>query len=165
MRFNNNRYNFDPNDYFYIDDGWNLRYKKNVGHAKKDALAGWSSNGYKMVSVKDQGYFAHRIIWRMVKGYWSISELDHISGVPSDNRIENLRECTRSQNSMNSKMFSNNKSGVSGVGWHKLGNKWYAEIRVNKKRIHLGLFNKFEDAAKAREQAEIEYFGEFRRVA
>lgn len=54
---------------------------------------------------------------------------------------------------------SNNTSGYKGVCWNKKSNKWYAQIRVNKKRIHLGSFTNIEDAIKARKEAEEKYWG------
>ena len=56
----------------------------------------------------------------------------------------------------------NNKSGVTGVVWVEQINRWTAQITYQKKRIHLGSFENLEDAIKARENAEIKYFGEYR---
>jgi len=66
-----------------------------------------------------------------------------------------------SQNSMNQITKSNNMSGTKGVNWHKSKNKWRAFIGVKGKHIHLGLFENFDDAVKARKEAEKKYFGEF----
>ena len=88
---------------------------------------------------------------------------DHIHGKETrhDNRKSNLRITTKQQNGMNSALSSNNTSGVVGVTWHKRDNVWQARIRVNYKYIHLGYFNCFEDAVKARKEAEEKYFGEY----
>lgn len=90
-------------------------------------------------------------------------DIDHKDGELSrkDNRKSNLRIATRSQNQMNKGKQKNNKSGVVGVGWHKTSGKWAAYIAVDNKQIHLGLFDNFEDAVKARKEAEDKYFGEF----
>lgn len=53
----------------------------------------------------------------------------------------------------------NNSSGVKGVRWHKQSFKWYAEIKLFQKKIHLGAFDLFEDAVAARKKAEREIFG------
>ena len=87
--------------------------------------------------------------------------IDHVNGDPSDNRLCNLREATKSQNMMNIGKIKSNTSGVRGVGWSKASQKWRAYIRVNKKDIHLGLFESIEDAKKARVEAAIKYHGEF----
>ena len=78
-----------------------------------------------------------------------------------DNRKQNLRIVTQSQNCMNQHIRSNNTSGVKGVNWAKDKNKWQAKITINYKQIHLGFFDKFEDAVKVRKEAEEKYFGEY----
>ena len=62
---------------------------------------------------------------------------------------------------MNRKITNRNTSGVVGVVWDKNKKKWEAIIRINKKQIHLGLFDNFEDAVSTRKQAEEKYFGEY----
>ena len=88
---------------------------------------------------------------------------DHIHGKETryDNRKSNLRIVTKQQNGMNSALSENNTSGVSGVKWHSRDKVWESCITVNYKRIYLGRYDKFEDAVKARKNAEEKYFGEF----
>lgn len=88
---------------------------------------------------------------------------DHIHGKETryDNRKSNLRIVTTQQNSMNSTLYKNNTSGITGVTWHKRDNVWQARIKVGYKYIHLGYFNSFDDAVNARKEAEEKYFGEF----
>lgn len=86
-------------------------------------------------------------------------DIDHINHNTFDNRKSNLRIVTRSQNQMNTILRSNNKSGVKGV--YKNGDKWIATIQVNKKRKYLGSYSLFDEAVKARKEAEETYFGEF----
>jgi hypothetical protein len=88
---------------------------------------------------------------------------DHIHGESSknDNRKENLREVTISQNAMNVKIRTNNTSGVTGVCWNKKSNKYRAYIQKDGKNHNLGFFVNFEDAVKARKEAELKYFGEY----
>ena len=62
---------------------------------------------------------------------------------------------------MNRGLQSNNASGATGVYWHKQSSKWVAFIQNNRKHIHLGSFENFEDAVKARKDGEEKYFGEF----
>jgi hypothetical protein len=95
---------------------------------------------------------------------WPPLKIDHKDGNDINNRIDNLRIGTQGQNCMNTKSYSNNKSGHRGVFWYDYGNyfaKWQANIRVNKKLIILGWFDNFEDAVAARLEAEDKYFGEF----
>lgn len=89
--------------------------------------------------------------------------VDHINGNRLDNRKENLRICTNQENRFNNKKYETNNSGCTGVSWYKKANKWRARIQVKNKEIHLGLFEKLDDAIKARKEAEIKYFGEYRR--
>lgn len=90
-------------------------------------------------------------------------QIDHIDGNPLDNRRCNMRICTNQQNSWNSKISTRNKSGIKGVSFDKRSNKWRARIHLNGKDVHLGYFNDVDEAKKARKQAEIKYFKEFRR--
>lgn len=87
--------------------------------------------------------------------------VDHRNHNKADNRKNNLRIVTYSQNNMNKSMQSNNTSGATGVVWYKTTNKWKAQIKINGKNIHLGYFVNFEDAVKARKKAEEKYFGEY----
>lgn len=90
-------------------------------------------------------------------------EIDHIHGNTSrnDNRKLNLRICTHSENMMNVGLRSDNTSGVTGVTWHKGEKIWVARITIDGVRRLLGRYKKFEDAVKARKEAENEYYGEF----
>jgi hypothetical protein len=87
---------------------------------------------------------------------------DHINRNAFDNRKSNLRDASRSQNNMNRGTNKNNKSGITGVYKHsKDKNCWCSCIRINGKQTHLYYGTSFEEAVKARLQAEKEYYGEF----
>ena len=88
---------------------------------------------------------------------------DHINGDKLDNRKENIRFILQPENSINRGKGENNTSGHVGVSWNKREEKWTAKIQVNGKKIHLGYFTDSQDAIAARKQAEIKYFGEYRR--
>jgi hypothetical protein len=90
--------------------------------------------------------------------------VDHIDRNRFNNRYDNLRWVTRTENNQNKSMQSNNKSGIVGVSLYRRTNKWRASISVNKVSKHLGCFVTKEDAIRARQEAEIQYFGEFRPV-
>lgn len=72
---------------------------------------------------------------------------------------ENCRWATNSVQGYNKGLDPNNTSGKSGVSWYTQQQKWSAEIHVNNNHIRLGMFTNFEDAVKAREAAELEYYG------
>jgi hypothetical protein len=73
----------------------------------------------------------------------------------------NLRLATRSQNNMNRSARSDNKSGVTGVTWHKQSQKWRATIHKNGKQIQIGMFETIEEAAKAYSLAAQDMHGDF----
>lgn len=85
---------------------------------------------------------------------------DHKNQNSLDNRKNNLRIASVSENGMNVKVRKSNTSGIIGVYQVKDG-KWVASIRINKKRTYLGSFEKKEDAIVERLKAEKEYYGEF----
>ena len=87
--------------------------------------------------------------------------IDHIDHNKLDCRKQNLRECSISQNAMNMIKPSRNTSGCKGVSYHKYSNTWRAFITKNKKQIYLGYYKLFEDAVKARKDAEVKYFGKY----
>ena len=94
-------------------------------------------------------YKYHRVVWLWHNGEWP-TELDHINRDTSDNRIENLRQVTRTENNYNRRQYHTNSSGVTGVCWSKQKEKWFARIGSK----HLGSYSDFNDAVAARQQAE-----------
>ena len=90
-------------------------------------------------------------------------QIDHIDGNPVNNRIENLRLVTRSQNQHNQKIPKNNTSGVKGVGWNKAKMKFKANLMKNNKNIHLGFYDTKEAAEKAITEAREKIHGEYAR--
>lgn len=87
--------------------------------------------------------------------------IDHINRNPLDNRCDNLRICTQQENQFNHSIHCNNTSGTTGIYLRESTNKWIAQIHINGGTKYLGVYNTKEEAAEARRQAEIEYFGEF----
>ena len=88
---------------------------------------------------------------------------DHIDGNRLNNTRQNIRFVTSVQNCKNHKVSKSNTSGYTGVSWQKMRKSWVAYINFEGKRIHLGCFLNLQDAIAARKQAEIKYFGEYRR--
>jgi hypothetical protein len=103
---------------------------------------------------------AHRLAWLWHYGEWP-TQVDHINRVKSDNRIENLRLATNSQNRANTGLRRDNASGQTGVWFDNHRKKWAAEIHWQNQKTRLGRFNTFEAAQSAYRQAAKEKFGEF----
>ena len=87
--------------------------------------------------------------------------VDHINHDTTNNCHSNLRVVSSSKNSMNRRIREDNSSGHTGVRWHKVTQKWQADIFANGKNIYLGLFDNKTDAIKIREEAEKLYFGNY----
>jgi hypothetical protein len=87
--------------------------------------------------------------------------VDHIDKNTFNTRLSNLRFVTNQQNGFNRQLGKNNKSGIMGVSWFELKNKWHVQIKFNYQKIYLGIYENMEDAIVARLKAEKLYFGEF----
>ncbi|MHB1641783.1 MAG: AP2 domain-containing protein [Acidithiobacillus sp.] len=103
----------------------------------------------------------HRLVMSAQPG----QQVDHIHHLTLDNRKSELRLCTGSQNQHNQGVNSKNTSGYKGVYWQKRNQKWRSCIKVNGKRISLGLFLTPELAHAAYCRAALELHGDFARVA
>jgi len=127
---------------------WNARF------AGKEAFTSRNEFGYAVTNIGGRIYRAHRTIWAMVHGEWPAGDIDHINGVPDDNRLENLRSVTHKQNLRNQKQRSTNTSGFMGVSWCKNTNKWRGHITLAGKYKSLGYFDSKDDAIAARAVAD-----------
>lgn len=99
----------------------------------------------------------HREIMGATKGEY----VDHINHDTLDNRKENLRLCSNSQNHANQRMVVMNTSGFKGVSWYKALGKWQARLRADQKLRHIGFFKTALDAALAYDREALKTFGEF----
>lgn len=119
--------------------------------------AGYSQRGYVVIGIGGRPYRANRLAWFYVTGVWPSYHVDHKNRVLDDNRWSNLREVTRAQNRANSK--SSNSNGFKGICKHR--RRWKAQIRANKKLIHIGIFKTPKEAHAAYMAKARELFGEF----
>ena len=101
----------------------------------------------------------HRVIMKAKSGQL----IDHINGNGLDNRKENLRFCTRSEDGAN-RMAQPHSSMFKGVSFHKQTGQWKAQIKKDGKNIHIGYFRTEEAAARAYDAKAKELFGEFAQL-
>ncbi|WP_324029306.1 hypothetical protein GC087_21515 [Pantoea sp. JZ2] len=111
---------------------------------------------YRVVRLDGVLFYVHRIIYKLKTGDEPMI-IDHISGNTLDNRIENLRTCSITENCRNARISETNTSGCTGISWSQRKHRWRAYITVNKKQIYLGVFREFKSAVNARKNAESRY--------
>ena len=154
------------NKIFQYKDG-ELYWKEKTSpysHIKIGDKAGCvNKEGYVVICVNKKIHKAHRLIFLMHHGYLP-KEIDHKDTNPLNNRIENLREATTSQNGYNKNIQKNNKSGSKNVSWSKVANKWAVQIKVNGNLKHIGYFEDLELADLVAQEARDLYHGEFARA-
>lgn len=136
---------------------WNARY------ANKPAFTAVNINGYLNGTFFNRTYLAHRLIWAIVYGQWPRDQIDHRDGDRTNNRIQNLREATMSENARNHSIRKDNTSGAKGVFWARREEKWAAQITTNGKHKFLGHFASKDEAIKAYASASLEFHGDFGR--
>ena len=105
--------------------------------------------GYRMIKIDGHSYLTHRLAWLYFYGELPALDIDHRDGNPSNNKIDNIRLATDSENLQNQKRHKNNSSGYIRVHWDKEYKKWCANISINKKQIYLGAFDNPQDASQA----------------
>jgi hypothetical protein len=98
----------------------------------------------------------NQVIWAHSRGYWppEDKQVDHINGNPIDNRLENLRLATSSQQTQNQKRHADAKNPIKGCRQVPKTGRWRATIVHNGVSVWLGSYATLEEAAQARRQAE-----------
>ena len=146
------RFIYDP------ETGW-LRYARpqcGVGQTRRAGTQ--KQSGYREVKVLGTFYLEHRLIWFIVTGKWPEPECDHKSRVRNDNRWENLREATHSQNRCNS-VGVGSATGFRGV--YKNHKGFVAQIRISGKLVTLGTRKTPEEASQLYVEAATDLHGAF----
>jgi len=149
-------------DRFYYREDGNLVYRKDIGNrVKQGTVAGYiSSRGRTIVMINNKSYYLHRLIY--LYHYKELPKyIDHIDNNTYNNKIENLRPCTILENTYNSSVRSDSRTGHKGVGYVKKTNSWRVRVSIDKKRKYIGYFKDFELACLAADQAREKYHGEF----
>lgn len=149
-------------EYFTYKDG-ELFHNRDISQIRKgDRAGGVNCTGYMIVRIDGKRFLTHRVIFLLINGYLP-EFIDHADGNQLNNKVENLRPCTKSQNNQNRKINQNSKSGIKGVCWMKDRRKWSARVSTKLKRVHLGFFDTLGEAKKAIECHRKEVHGDFAR--
>lgn len=131
-----------PKSHFATESKWRRHMTVSSGREAGTINA----HGYKVVRVTYSGlaqlYPVHRIVWALLHGR-DASVIDHINGNRSDNRAENLRELTQSENV---RKKHPTKAGLRGAHYDKSRGKWLAQIRIDGRQVFLGRFDTEEAA-------------------
>lgn len=126
---------------------WNDRYAgKEAGTTKPDS-------GYRMIAIFKKQVRAHHLAWLWMYGVMPSGEVDHINGKRDDNRIANLRDVPKHENTKNKRLLPSNKTGHHGVTVAKHG-KFRAKGYIGNCQKHLGYFDSIEEAIAARVRFE-----------
>ncbi len=147
LELGNNLYSLLDNDIFEDVNRWKWK-TNNSGYVRRTKTL--SNNGNKTFKT----VYLHRYVLNEPSG----KEVDHINKNKLDNRRENLRLVTHSQNHWNTNAQSNSKSGIKGVSYSKVRDLWCAFIKVNGKNINLGGFLDKHSAKVAYGYAVAKYF-------
>lgn len=115
----------------------------------------YDNTGYKSVKITSISYRYHRLVWKYCTGLEPVAQIDHINSIKDDNRFENLRDVSISDNQHNKGLYKHNESGTKGVHYDKKGKTWKAGLNIRGNHIHLGFFKDKENAIKARKEAEL----------
>ena len=138
----------------YDPDTGVLTWRRNekVPKRVRGKVAGsFSKDGYRQISIHNIGYPAHRLAWLISEGKDPFGlQVDHINGIKDDNRRENLRVVTRSEN-------QHNQRRAKGYSFHKRYNKWRAKIKLNGKEHHIGYYTTEEEARTAYIEAKAKF--------
>lgn len=138
---------------------WNSRY------AGKEAITA-NCNGYRYGGVLGVNLYAHRIAMALDCGHLIDGGIDHINGDKSDNRIQNLRMATPTENGYNkSAIPGKSGGGIKGVTLIKDSKRWQAQIVAAGKYMYLGTFDSVLEAHEAYKAAALKLHGDFVRLS
>lgn len=116
-----------------------------------------STNGYVVANRNKKKLYLHRVIMEAPEGM----EVDHINLDKLDNRRNNLRIVTGSQNKMNRLVQKNNRNGLKGITFE--AGKWRVRIQANGNRYNIGSYSTQKEATKQYHLAADILHGEFKR--
>jgi hypothetical protein len=150
----------------YRDDG-NLVWKVKKARANPGDVVGCefqSSRGgrYRRTKVDGVNYGVHQVVFLWHHGFIP-NYTDHADGNGLNNRIENLREATQSQNCFNSRMRCDNTSGERNVYWHERARRWFVRLSINRRTRSFGTYKTIAEARAVARRVREEHYGAFAR--
>ena len=134
------------------------RKQLNIG----DRAGSLGCQGYWRLKVDGRSYLSSRLAVFYMTGEWPLSEIDHKDLDHANDRWNNLRPATHSQNIANTKAIA--KSGLKGA-LEQASGRFMSRIRFQGKLIYLGTFDTKEESNAAYAKKAKEFFGEFARVS
>jgi len=150
-------------DVFYYKDG-EIYWRVLKGRRTSGPVGCINSRGYKTVRVILNGRVhcltAHRIIFAMSNNFWP-DQVDHINGDRADNRIENLRKASCSQNCVNRNYIYSNKNKYRGYTYRESRGIYEVYVTTNNKNKYIGSYLTEEEAALAYNHAVRDIHGDF----
>lgn len=134
--------------------------RRGGGGKPAGSKVGTISKGYIFIAIDGRKHTAGRLAWLYMIGEWPKTLIDHRNTNKSDNRWENLREATKSENGFNRGLSKRNTTGYKGVFRKRLN--FESRIMINGICIRLGTFVTPEEASAAYEKAAREYHGDYK---
>ena len=149
------RYDADHGVLFWLNNAYSGFKKSSIQHKSGDVATCRRKDGRKVVRIKGKLYLSYRVAWLLWNKSWPVGEIDHINGDRSDDRINNLRDCSRRTNQQNIRnAFCGREDGaVLGVYLDKrkpiTGKRWRSAIAIGGKQISLGYYFSQKEAYSA----------------
>jgi len=141
---------------------WRVRIRPNIQAG--DIAGTRMRSDWWAIHLGGHVYRAHQLAWFYMKGEWGRPVIDHRDGNPLNNRWNNLRLSTRSENCANRRRDITNTSGFKGVSFDRRRGNWIARIMKESRNYFLGRFATAEEAHEAYGAAARLLYGEFART-
>jgi hypothetical protein len=122
-------------------------------------------HGHRVTSIDGVAYRTARLCWMHVTGEMPSGLIDHKNTDRCDDRWENLRPATGSENARNCRPKSKKSGHLKGAFCNKASGRWFSSIKADCGTVHLGTFDTKEDAHAAYAAAAKKFHGEFARYA
>lgn len=142
-----------PREHFKSNHSHIVANAKAKGAKVRSIHPNGNGNKYYKVKMSGKSHLAHRLVWVLIHGF-EPEFIDHINGNGLDNRISNLRNVSRTENARNTKKYSTNTTGETGVYENKKYGGFCSMIWDKNKQINIGSYNTKEEAVAARKGAE-----------